>query len=308
MFLPLTGFVGSPVQDATKPLLRLNERRITTILIVTQDYFRTLGIRLRRGRDFSTRDTADSTRVAVIDEATAKRYWPEYPGGQNPIGQHLLIGGISAKAAEVIGIVATSKQNLENTAWPETVYTAFAQNPQSFATLAVRTMGDPLPVIQSVRAQVRALDRDQPTLEAKTMDALVDAELGQRLLILRLLGSFACVAVLLALIGIYGVLSYSVAQRVQEFGIRRALGAREGTILGSVIRQGLGLTLAGLAIGIGAAALLTRTMKNLLFQVSEVDPATFAGIALLFLLMALAATYIPGRRATRVDPMTALRA
>jgi putative ABC transport system permease protein len=307
MFLPMTGYVGSPVQDAGKPPLRLNERPIATVVVVMPDYFKTLKIPLRRGREFTGQDASGSQRVAVIDETTARRFWPAYPAGLDPIGQRLLIGGVNAQPVEIIGIAANVHQNLENTSWPETVYVSFEPSPPPFAMLAIRTEGDPLRFVKVVREQVRRLDRDQPISAIRTMDDLLDEEVGQRRLILVLLGSFAGVAMLLAVIGIYGVISYSVTQRVQELGIRRALGAGQGDILRLVIGQGLGLTLAGVLIGIGGALALTRVIGNLLFQVSATDPATFIGIGVLFVLVALAATYIPAQRATRVDPMAALR-
>jgi putative ABC transport system permease protein len=307
MFLPMTSYIGSPVQDAGRPPLPLNERTLATLLVVMPDYFKTLNIPLRRGREFTDHDVDGSQRVAIIDEATARRFWPAYPAGIDPVGQRLLIGGVNAQPELIIGIAAGVHQNLENSAWPETVYVSFAQNAQPFAVLAIRTEGEPARYVNVVRKEVRGIDRDQPVSEVRTMDALVDEEVGQRRLIVMLLGSFAGVAVLLAVVGIYGVISYSVTQRVQELGIRRALGAGKADILQLVIGQGLSLTLAGTAIGIGGALALTRVMKHLLFQVSATDPATFAGISLLFVLVALTATYIPARRATRIDPMAALR-
>ncbi len=307
MFLPMTGYIGSPIQDALQPPLRLNERPIATLLVVMPDYFRTLNIRLRRGREFTNQDGDGSQRVAIIDETTARRFWPAYPAGQDPIGQHLLIGGVNAQPAQIVGIAADAHQNLEGSAWPETVYVSFAQNPQPFAMLAIKTEGEPLRLVKAVREQVRGLDRDQPISAIRTMDDLVDEEVGQRRLIVVLLGSFAGVAMLLAIIGIYGIISYSVTTRVQELGIRRALGAEQGDILRLVMGQGLGLTLAGIAIGIGGGLALTRVMESLLFHVSATDPATFVGIGVVFVLVALAATYVPARRATRIDPMAALR-
>ena len=307
MSLPMGGYPGTPVQDAGKPPLKLNERPIVTFLTVTPGYFRTLEIPMRRGRDFTERDTDEAQRVAIIDEALARRFWPAYPSGQDPIGQRLLIGGVNPKPAEIVGIVAHVHQNLENNAWPETVYVSFAQNPWPFAALAIRTQGDPLQFTKSIREQVRELDRDQPITHVLAMDDLVEAEVGQRRLILNLLGSFAGVAVLLAVIGIYGVIAYSVAQRTHEVGIRRALGAQHGDILRLVVGQGFGLAAAGVVLGLGGAFALTRVMKDQLFGVSATDPATFAGIALLFILVALVASYIPARRAARIDPMAALR-
>ena len=307
MFLPMTGYIGSPVQDAGKPPLRLNERPIATLLVVMPDYFRTLNIPLRRGREFTDQDAAGSQRVAIIDETTARRFWPAYPAGLDPIGQSLLIGGVNAQPVQIIGIAASVHQNLENSAWPETVYVPFAPSPPPFAMLAIRTEGDPLHFVKVVREQVRGLDRDQPISAIRTMDDLLDEEVGQRRLIVMLLGSFAGVALLLAVIGIYGVISYSVSQRFQELGIRRALGAGQGDILRLVMGQGLGLTLAGITIGIAGGLALTRVITKLLFHVSATDPATFFGIGALFVIVAAAATYIPARRATKVDPMAALR-
>ena len=159
----------------------------------------------------------------------------------------------------------------------------------------------------SIRQRVLAVDRDQPVSDVKTMESVFEATLGQRRLTMLLLGMFAGVALLLATVGIYGVVAYSVAQRTQEVGIRRALGAQQGDILRLILGQGLGTVLAGIAIGLGGALALTRVMKNLLFHVNATDPVTFVGIALLFVVVALAGSYIPARRAARIDPMAALR-
>jgi predicted permease len=306
-YLPMMGSAGTPVQDANQPALRLNERPIATINTVTPGYFSTLEINFRRGRDFTESDTAESQRVAIINETLARRFWPAYPADQNPIGQRILVGGINPKPAEIVGIVADVHQGLETNAWPESVYVDFAQNPQASAVLAVRTAGNPLRFTGAVREQVRALDRDQPIASARTMEELVELAVGPRRLLAPLLGSFACVALLLALIGIYGVIAYSVAQRTREMGIRRALGAQHRDILRLVVGQGFVLALMGVAVGVGGAFALTRVMKTLLFHVSATDPAIFAGIATLFLLVALSASYLPARRATRIDPIAALR-
>jgi len=306
-YLPMMGSAGTPVQDAAKSPLQLNQRPIATLLIVTPGYLHTLGIPLRRGREFTAQDTPDAQRVAIIDEALARRFWPAYPAGQDPVGQRLLIGGLTPKSAEIVGIAANVHQGLEGSPWPETVYEDFAQHPQKSAMLAVRTAGDPLALTRAVRGQVQALDRDQTVANVRTMDDLVEEQVGQRRLLTILLGSFASVALLLALIGIYGAIAYSVAQRTQEVGIRRALGARQSDILRLIVRRGFVLTVAGIAIGLLGAYALTRLMSTLLFHVSATDAVTFAGVALLFLVVALAASYIPARRATRIDPMAALR-
>jgi predicted permease len=307
MFLPMMGYAGTPVQDAAKPPLLLNERVIATYWAVTPGYFRTLGVALRRGRDFTARDTLDAQRVAIIDEALARRFWPAYPAGLDPVGQGILIGGVNKKPALIVGIAAHVHQGLENSAWPESVYVSFAQNAPPFAMLAIRTTGDPLRYTRAVREQVHALDHDQPIALVRTMDDLVEEQVGQRRLLVILLGSFACAALLLALIGIYGIIAYSVAQRTQEMGIRRALGAEASDILRLVVGQGFRLALAGVAVGIAGAFGLTRLITTLLFHVSATDPVTFVAVALLFLFVALAASYIPARRATRIDPMAALR-
>jgi putative ABC transport system permease protein len=305
--LPMMPQPGTPVQNAAQAPLKLNERPIEAIASVMPGYFRTLEIPLRRGRDFSAQDSEDSQRVTIIDESLARQLWPSYPRGTDPVGQHLFIGGINPKPAKIVGVVADVRQSLEGNPWPGTVYLPFAQGTPQSAILAIRTEGDPLRFTRAVREQVRVLDRDQPILNVRTMDALVEAQLGQRRLLMILLESFAGVALLLALLGIYGVVSYSVAQRTQEVGIRRALGARQSDILWLVVRQGVGLVLPGITLGIGGAVVLTRLVNTFLFGVNATDPATFAGVAWLFLVVGLAASYVPAHRATRIDPMAALR-
>ncbi|MGA2077561.1 MAG: ABC transporter permease [Terriglobia bacterium] len=305
--LPMTGYPGTPVQDASKPPLRLNERPIAKILPVTPGYFHTMGIPLKRGRDFTEHDKENTERVAVIDENLAHHFWPEYPAGLDPVGQRLLVGGVNPKPATIVGIVANVRQSLDDSAWPDSVYVTLPQSPVPWAIVAVRATGAPLSLTRAVRAQVQALDPDQTVASVETMDDLVESEVGQRRLLLMLLGSFAAVALLLALVGIYGVIAYSAAQRTQEVAIRRALGAQQADILRMIIRQGLALALAGIGIGLAGAFALTRLMISLLFHVSATDPATFVGVAALFLLAAFVASYLPARRATRIHPMSALR-
>ena len=307
MTLPMTGFAGSPVQDASKPPIRLNERPIATILIVSTGYFRTLGIPLIRGRTFSKRDAENAPRVAIIDEGLARQLWPGYPVGVNPVGQGLLIGGTNPRPVEIIGIAGNVHQNIENSGWPGSVYVPFAQTGLPSAMLAIRTQSNPVQYAGAVREAVRAIDRDQPVSEFRTMDQLMEAQVGQRRILLALLASFAGAALVLALIGIYGVLSYSVAQRRQEMGIRRALGARERDIVSLIVAQGFRLALAGVLFGLLGAFGLTRVMKSVLFHVSAADPATYAGVSCLFILVALAASYIPAHRATRPEPLAVLR-
>ena len=308
MVLPMMGYPGTPVQDASKPLLKLNERLIAKFFPITPGYFRTLEIPLKRGREFTEHDRQDAPRVAIIDESLARRFWPGYPAGQDPVGQKLLVGGVNAKPAEIVGVVGDIHQSLDGRAdWQESVYVSFSQNPLASAMIAVRTTGNPLSFTRVVREQVWTLDPDQSIDSVRTMDDRVEAQVGQRRLLVILLGSFALVALLLALIGIYGVIAYSVAQRIQEVGIRRALGAQQSDILRLVIGQGFILALSGIVVGLGAALALTRVIRTLLFHVSATDPTTFVGIASLFLVVAVGASYIPARRAARIDPMAALR-
>jgi putative ABC transport system permease protein len=302
---PMSGYAMTPVQLANQPPQPLNQRRLALIQDVTPAYFRTLEIPLKRGREFSERDDAVAPLTAIVNESLARVLWPAYPNGLDPVGQRILIGN-KADPVEIVGIVADTHQALEADP-PPAMFRPLDQSPIVSVAFAVRTAGDPLQMIRAVSDQVLAMDRDQPVAAFKTMDELVEAEGGQRRVLLTLLGGFAGAALLLAVIGIYGVVAYSVAQRTQEVGIRRALGARHMDILRLVVGQGLGLTLAGVALGVGASLALTRVMTSLLFHTSSTDPAAFAGIALLFVIVALAASYIPARRATRIDPMTALR-
>src|SRR5712692_4830969 len=223
-----------------------------------------------------------------------------YPNGQDPVRQRILIGA-SPQPVEIVGIVADLHQSLEIDPGPG-MFRPCSQLPPPSGMFAVRTQGDPLRFVNSVRQQVLAIDRDQAVSAVRTMEDLVEAEVGQRRLILMLLGLFAGTALLLGAVGIYGVIAHRVVERTKEVGIRRALGAQQGDILRLVLGQGLGLALGGVAIGLGGAFALTRVMESLLYHVSATDPATFVGIALLFVVVALAASYFPARRATRIDP------
>jgi ABC-type antimicrobial peptide transport system permease subunit len=208
---------------------------------------------------------------------------------------------------EIVGIVAdVHEEGLTADPVPE-FYVPSVVHPPQTAYLVVRTQGDPQIFVNALRSQVLAIDQDEPVSDVRTMDEVLEATLGQRRLTTVLLGSFAGVALLLAVLGMYGVVAYSVAQRTQEVGIRRALGAQQADILQLVLNQGLAVALAGVGIGVGAAFALTRLMKNLLFRVSATDPATFVTIALLFMFVALLASVVPAWRALRVDPMVALR-
>jgi putative ABC transport system permease protein len=306
--LPTTTRLGTDIHIAGRPDSD-SEPQIVQLQSITPGYLRTLGIALKRGRELTARDnTSGSPPVVMINEGLARRFWPDYPRGQDPVGQRVSTGFDKAIGwMEIVGIMAdVHDQGLALDA-EQTVYLPTAVHPPQVAYLAARTEGDPRRFVNTVRSQVLAVDGDQPVSDVRTMDEVIDASIGQRRLTMLLLGSFAGVALLLAMVGIYGVIAYSVAQRTREVGIRRALGAQHGDILRLVLGQGLGLSLAGVAIGIGGAFALTRVMKGFLFQVSATDPTTIVGVALLFVVVALVASYIPARRATRIDPMAALR-
>jgi putative ABC transport system permease protein len=304
--LPMTDmWLGTTLQVTGRSPVNLNERPIGIMQDITPEYFRTLRIALKRGRTFTEDDNKDSVPVAIINESLARLFWPQYPSGPDPIGQHILVGS-NPQPREIVGISADIRQGLDVD--PRSgIYLPCAQQPPQSAMLAVRTEGDPLLVADAVRSQVLAIDRDQPVSGISSMNDLVEASEGQLRLMARLLATFAGAAAFLAVVGLYGVVSYSVLQRTKEIGIRRALGAQRSNVLTLVIREGFRFSLAGVLLGICAAFALTRLVRGLLFQVSPTDPATFVGISMLFVLMALAASYIPARRAAQVDPMVALR-
>ena len=242
----------------------------------------------------------------IVNETLVHLFWPQYPAGPDPIGQHILTG-TDPRPVEIVGIAANIRANGRDQGPRAETYFPSAQRPPQAATLVVRTNGDPLSFANSVRSQVLAIDPNQPVSEISTMDNVIEESEGQLRLMMRLLGTFAGAATLLAVIGLYGVISYSVLQRTKEIGIRRALGAPANRIVGLVAMQVIGLALAGLVLGVAGAFALTRLIGDLLFQVSPTDPVTFFGIAVLFVLVALAASWIPARRAAAVDPMASLR-
>jgi putative ABC transport system permease protein len=311
MLLPTTSWIRTNITqvEGSPELDPGDAASYAVVQSTTPDYFRTLGIPLKRGRAFTARDnTRDSRPVMIVNETLARRLWPEYPSEVNPIGLHIKEGYDKELGwIEVIGIVADIHEGgLAKDAVAE-FYLPCALHPPLSAFLIARTEGDPLRFSNGIRDRVLAVDRDQPVSDVKTMESVFESTLGQRRLTMLLLGTFAGVALLLATVGIYGVVAYSVAQRTQEVGIRRALGAQQGDILRLILGQGLGMVLAGIGIGLGGALALTRVMKNLLSHVNAADPVTFVGIALLFVVVALAGSYIPARRAARIDPMAALR-
>jgi putative ABC transport system permease protein len=305
--LPMTGYAAAPVQVAGRAEMKLNERPIAVIQNITPQYFETMKIPLSRGRQFTAHDDSGAAPVAIIDENMARRFWPQYPSGPNPIGQQVLIGAHSPPT-EIVGIVADIRQAGLTELPKPGLYLPSAQEPPESAVLVIRIAGDPLSFVNAVRNQILALDHDQPVSEVASMHEVVDASEGQLRVMMTLLGIFAGVATIIAVIGLYGVISYSVMQRTKEIGIRRAMGAQRGNILALVVGQGLRLVLGGLLLGVCGAVALTRLLQGLLFHISTTDPVTYIGTAALFVAVALAASYFPARRAASIDPLATLRA
>jgi len=279
------------------------------IRVVTPGYFDTLKIPLRAGRFFNEHDDASGAEVVVINEECARRYWPN----GNPIGQEVHLGvrlvrGVRSGQKTIVGVVGNVKfGGLDLTAPPE-IYMPYAQHPIAGLTIAVRTKGEPMRIVPTARAELAALDRELPLSDVHTMEEVVGQSIAGRRFTMLLLAAFAAVAVLLAAIGVYGVLAYVVSQRTQEIGVRLAVGAAPADVVRLFLREGATLALVGLAAGLAGAAAAARALTTLLFGVTSTDPITFTSVAGTLGLVALAASYVPARRAARVDPMTALRA
>jgi putative ABC transport system permease protein len=304
--VPMTARYATNAAIAEQPPVKMSQRPSAALQTVTPDYFRTLGIARRRGRDFNQRDGTAEPYVIIVNESFARHFWPAFPSGPNPLGQHVLIGA-GTKPLEIVAIVADVRERSVDAEGGPEIYLPFAYNPLQTAGLMVRTGGDPLRMVTAIRNQVIAVDRDQAVSSIQTMDHVIDASVGQRRTALALLALFAATALVLAVVGIYGVIAYSVAQRGSEIGIRCALGAQRGDILWMIEGQGLRLAMAGIVFGSAGAFALTRVIKALLFQVSATDPAAFVAVAALFLTVALLAAYVPARRAMRIDAASTLR-
>jgi len=271
----------------------------------TPDYFKTMGIPLVRGRYFEDRDTPDGKQVAIIDQALANKYWPN----EDPVGKRIVFEGTrdNPNWREIVGIVGHVKHtDLEGESRAQ-YYIPHQQRAQGGMTLVVRTTGDPNALAATVRNAVGNLDKELPVFRIRTMDQFVADSMAQRRFALLLIGIFAGLALLLASIGLYGVMAYSVTQRTHELGLRMALGAQASDVLKLVVKQGMLLAGIGLGIGLVGAFFLSRLMKTLLFNVSATDPVIFAAIAATLAIVAFVACFFPARRATKVDPMVALR-
>jgi putative ABC transport system permease protein len=283
-----------------------DQRRDVVTRVVGPHYFETMGIPLVQGREFTEKDKEASVWGAVISEMTARYFWP----GENPIGKRLKPGTSSSTShwREVIGVVRDVRQN-DLVADPKLQMYLTYEQADWFApnALVVRTSVDPLSLGPAVRRTVWEIDKDQSVSDIRSMAGIVSEALARQRFSMLLLGVFAALALVLAAVGIYGVMSYSVAQRTREIGIRMALGAQKSDVLKMTIRQGLQLVVVGVVIGLAAAFVLTRVMSSLLFRVSATDPTTFVAIPLLLMSVALLASYIPALRSMKIDPVVALR-
>jgi putative ABC transport system permease protein len=291
IFLP-----GQPVDPDQQP-------PTANFRIVAGDYFSTLRIPLRRGRAFDQRDHPDGEEVVLIDEAMAERFWP----GRNPVGEQVGFRGPDGPWLTVVGVVGDVRMSGFIEESTGTVYAPFTQRPRRSMTLALRTGSDPLALADSVRQAVWQLDADQPVHDVRTMDEYVYDSLARPRFNATVLSLFAGVSLVLAALGTYSVLAYSVAQRRHEIGIRIALGAHRGRLVSMVVGQAMRLVGVGLVVGLVGAVLLARLLSGLLYHVAPTDPLTYVAICAVLLLTALAATLLPSQRATAVDPLTALR-
>ena len=300
--LPLSAKRITPMLPEGQPDVPLAQRPFIDIEAISPQWFRTMRVPLRGGREFSAADNAQSPKVVIVNETFARRFWPD----QNPVGKRIIIGR-RPEPAEVIGVAADMKNNGLDYDTQAQLYLPFPQLPWGGMNLLVRTAVSPQSITSAVRTQIADVDTEQPVTAIQTVDDLMDSSRAQPRFTVLLVGVFSTAALVLAAIGIYGVLSYSVAQRRVEFGIRLALGAEPNDLLRLILRQGLVLVIAGIAVGLTSALLLTRLVSTMLYNVSARDVTTFVMTPLVLLVIALLACFLPARRATKVDPIEALK-
>jgi predicted permease len=303
--LPLSGDVWTiSVAIEGRPAPAPGEKQGAVYRLIRPDYFRTMGTTLLKGRDFTAHDNESSPAVAIISQAFAQRFWPN----EDPLGKRISVNDEGPNPREIVGVVRDVKQN-EWTAVPNLeMYLPHLQSPTPRGlTLVVRSNGDPLRLVSAVENQVWAIDKNLPVSEIKSMEEVISGSIEQQRFNMFLLGLFASVALILAVVGIYGVMSDSVSARTHEIGIRMALGAQPADVLNMVVRQGMGLAAIGIAAGLVGAFWLTQFMSKLLFEVSPTDQTTFIVIPAILAVVVLCACLVPARRATKVDPLEALR-
>ena len=302
--LPLSG------NDARRPFIvpgqpeQPGQQNIAQFRLVTPDYFRAMRIPLRRGRLFDSRDRKGAAEVIIVSQKLADRLWPN----ENPIGKGLLVpDGLTPELRQVVGVVGDVRHDGLAEEAPIEIYRPFYQAYWPFFTLVVRSSIDPMQLANAVRQAVSSVDKDQPVQSIRTMDELAADSVALRRASMVLVATFAWIALLLAALGIYSVMSYAVAQRTQEIGLRMALGAQPSDVLKLVTGEAMLLALMGIGLGLVGAFLLTRFLVSLLYSVQPTDPTTFAAVSMMLTAVALLASYIPAWRATKVDPVEALR-
>jgi putative ABC transport system permease protein len=289
-----------------RPWPREQQAPIGPVLFVSPDYFETIGIPLQRGRNFNAADRIDSPQVTLISESMAKRYFPN----EDPIGKRIKVGGAERPNApwmEIVGIVGDARYGRLDAPVEPTRYQTLAQVPWIGVYLVVKTSGDPLQVVPAIKSELAKLDSDVPLARIRTMDQIMDQAVGQPRFRAFLLALFAALALVLAAVGIYGVMSYSVSRRARELGIRVSLGAGRGEVLRMLLREGFLLSLSGVALGMVGAMAVTRYISGLLFEVTATDPFTYVIVSTFLLSVALVACYLPANRATRADPLIVLK-
>jgi predicted permease len=302
-FLPLGPTSGTDFYIAGEPEPAPADKPVTEASLVSRGYFAAMGIPVLEGRPFDERDRIGSPRVCLINKSFARKFF----AGRDPIGHRIVVDWSNQAPTEIVGVVGDIRQNGPSEEPRPAVFLAQGQVPAYITHLVVRTSVDPKALVTAVKRAVHDVDKGQPVAEIETMDEYLSASLASPRVYSSMVTTFAALALMLAALGIYGVISYSVSKRAHEIGIRMALGARRGAVLGLVMKQGLRLALIGTALGLVGALVLTRFLSSLLYGVKPTDPLTFVAVTVLLIAIALAATYLPARRATKVDPLEALR-
>jgi putative ABC transport system permease protein len=303
--IPLSNLGSSTTFEVIgRPAAREADRPIVDSRVVQGGYFQALRIPRVAGRDFNLGDSATAPQVAILNQTAARLFFP----GEDPIGKRVRLFDGEAQARTVVGIVGDTRgQALEKPSVPEVSY-PFDQGGSPLVTLVVRTAGDPYAVLPALRRELVAVDPDLSFFLVRSMDELLSGTLAERRFNLWMLGGFAAAALLLAAIGLYGVISYSVTQRTRELGVRAALGASRFSILGMLLKEGMGMTSLGVGIGLAGALAIGRLLRNQLYGISPLDPIAMGSVMMVLFAVAALAIYIPARRATRVDPIIAIRA
>jgi len=300
--LPLNGSPLAPLQVEGKPVLPVGERPLVELQSITGEFFRVMGIPLMAGREFNDHDMENSQRVLIISNTLAKTYFPN----ENPVGKFVNLGSLPTNS-QIVGVVGDVRTNGLNADPGAMAYMCNSQRAQSGFFFAVRTEADPLTMARPITEQILSVDKDLPVTAVQSMEQVASASVAQPRITMFLLGIFALLALFIASIGIYGVLSYSVKQRTQEIGIRMSLGASPASVQRLVLSRALLLSSIGVGIGLVIAVGLSWVMNSLLFGVSARDPITFIGVSVFLTAVAMFASYLPARRASKVDPLEAMR-